>query len=397
MIFSNRAETQFWEGRVEEGAELFSAERIERRGLNHWTTDAQGKGCLLETHQNILVSPLGEKLGTLSISHDVTDWHKVEENLRYEMELRRDTQAALEQRDNILQSILESSPDAIGIVNETLVYHACNQAFVDLLEIEKVDDLVGKRLSDVKTNIDIAPIVASDRKVLLEGKALRYTNKIKRESGIFTWYDVVKSPFHDPLTGTNCVLVMARDISERYQAEEKLERLSFVDGLTQIANRRRFDEQLDMLWNLHAREHKPLSLIFCDVDFFKLYNDTYGHIGGDNVLQLLAGLFRKIINRSSDCVARYGGEEFAFLLPNTSIEGAIAVADKIQKEINTAKIPHSHSLIDDYVTVSMGVVSRVPDPQESPSSLIDIADKALYEAKFKGRNQICSVTESDHF
>jgi diguanylate cyclase (GGDEF)-like protein/PAS domain S-box-containing protein len=397
IIFSNQAFTQFWQDRIDEGSELVASDSSEQSGTSRWTTDAQGQGCLLETHQNALISPLGEMLGTLSISHDVTDWYTVEQNLRNEMELRRDTQAALKQRDNILQSILESSPDAIGIVNETLVYHVCNQAFVDLLEIEKVDDLVGKRLIDLKLNIDISKIIASDRKVLEEGKSLRYTNKIKKRNGDFTWYDVVKSPFHDPLTGTNCVLVLARDISERYQVEEKLEKLSFIDELTQIANRRRFDEQLDILWNLHAREHQPLSLIFCDVDLFKLYNDTYGHLKGDSALMLLANVFRKIINRSSDCVARYGGEEFAFILPYTSIDGAQAVAEKIHKELQILNIPHNHSSVASYVTVSMGVVSLVPNPQNNANSLIDIADKALYEAKSKGRNRTCSVTDGTAF
>jgi diguanylate cyclase (GGDEF)-like protein/PAS domain S-box-containing protein len=397
IIFSNQAFTQFWQNRIDEGSELIVGDGSELSGTSRWTTDAQGQSCLLEMHQNVLISPLGEKLGTLNINHDVTDWYTVEQNLRNEMELRRDTQAALKQRDNILQSILESSPDAIGIVNETLIYHVCNQAFVDLLEIEKVDDLIGKRLIDVKLNIDVSNIIASDRKVLDEGQSLRYTNKIKKSNGDFTWYDVVKSPFHDPLTGTNCVLVLARDISERYQAEEKLEKLSFFDELTQIANRRRFDEQLDMLWNLHAREHQPLSLIFCDVDLFKLYNDTYGHLKGDSALMLLANVFRKIINRSSDCVARYGGEEFAFLLPHTSIDGAQAIAEKIHKELQILNIPHSRSSVESYVTVSMGVVSLVPDPQNNANSLIEIADKALYEAKSKGRNRTCSVTDVTEF
>lgn len=211
-----------------------------------------------------------------------------------------------------------------------------------------------------------------------------------------TWYDVVKSPFRDPASGTNGVLVMARDVSERYLAEQKLaeanqelERLSFIDGLTQIANRRRFDEQLDLLWHLHIREQRPLTIMLCDIDNFKGFNDLYGHQQGDEALIGVAQAFKRVITRSSDCVARYGGEEFAFILPNTTVDGAKVLAQRIHTEVESLAIPHQGSQVKPYVTVSIGFVTFVPQPSDSPDSMVALADSALYRAKAQGRNQTC--------
>ncbi|MEH2225425.1 PAS domain S-box protein [Nostoc sp.] len=174
-------------------------------------------------------------------------------------------------------------------------------------------------------------------------------------------------------------------------ANEELQRLATLDGLTQIANRRRFDEYLEAEWQRLKREQLSLSLILLDVDFFKLYNDTYGHLAGDDCLRQLASALKNIVKRPADLVARYGGEEFAVILPNTEIQGAIYVAQTIGQAVRDLAIPHTQSRVCDRVTVSLGVVSIVPNSEISPPDLINAADKALYVAKQQGRDRVHAV------
>ncbi len=396
IISSNRAFQRFWQGREDEGAEDIQGIIKGRTSKRWWTVNPDGKSCLLETYQTTLMSSDGERVGTLTISHDVTDWHDMQKNLRDEMDKRKDTEVALAQRDTILQNILESSPDSIGIFNENMVYQACNLPFVKALGISDVEDLIGKRLQDVIPNEAYERLSETDQKVLYEGKSLRYIDLVTSSKGQSTWYDVVKSPFTDPASGTNGVLVMARDVSERYLVEQKLEeanqeleRLSFIDGLTQISNRRRFDEQLETLWYLHVREQQPLTVMLSDIDYFKGFNDRYGHLCGDEALIQVAQAFQNVLTRSSDCVARYGGEEFGFILPNTTLEGANLVAEKIHSEVRKLAIAHDASDVSKYVTVSIGLVSIVPRRLDSSESIVALADSALYQAKANGRNQTC--------
>ena len=172
-------------------------------------------------------------------------------------------------------------------------------------------------------------------------------------------------------------------------ANQKLQQLATTDGLTGIANRRQFDRVLMLEWRRLAREELPLSLIMFDIDFFKLYNEFYGHLGGDDCLRQVAGAIARAANRAGDFVARYGGEEFVVVLPNTSAEGANVVARKICDTIASLKLPHARSSIGSYVTLSCGIATAIPSPLESPDTLIRSADSALYQAKTEGKNRIC--------
>nr|WP_224095215.1 diguanylate cyclase [Nostoc sp. MS1] len=176
-------------------------------------------------------------------------------------------------------------------------------------------------------------------------------------------------------------------------ANSQLEKLSKLDGLTKIANRRCFDEFLEREWNRLQRSGNYLSLIIFDIDYFKAYNDNYGHLAGDKCLIQIARAAQSVLKRPTDLIARYGGEEFIVLLPNTNESGATKVAKLIHKSIEELKIPHKRKNgIEDFVTVSLGVASQVPIIRTSPQELINAADQALYKAKEQGRNRwVCAA------
>lgn len=176
------------------------------------------------------------------------------------------------------------------------------------------------------------------------------------------------------------------------QANHELQRLANLDGLTRIANRRRFDDYLEQEWRRLAREKVPLSLIMCDVDHFKRYNDYFGHLAGDACLKQVAKALECAVKRPADLVARYGGEEFAVVLPNTSAEGAIQVAECIQLELKQLKIIHPHSEVSAYVTLTLGISSQVPTQESQAEFLITTADQALYKAKKQRRDTYCLYT-----
>jgi diguanylate cyclase (GGDEF)-like protein len=173
------------------------------------------------------------------------------------------------------------------------------------------------------------------------------------------------------------------------QANQELHRLAMLDGLTRVANRRHFDEYLLQQWTLLTRLQQPLSLILVDVDEFKRYNDRYGHLAGDDCLKQMAQTISDTIMRPTDLVTRYGGEEFAIVLPFTDLEGATQVAQAIQTAVARLGLPHANSTVSDRLTLSLGVSCLVPQPELSIETLIATADKALYQAKEKGRDCIC--------
>ena len=174
-------------------------------------------------------------------------------------------------------------------------------------------------------------------------------------------------------------------------ANQKLEKLAVIDGLTGIANRRKFDDYIQSEWLRLAREKAPLSLIMCDIDHFKLYNDTYGHQAGDRCLQKIAQAINKVVKRPADLGARYGGEELAVILPNTTPEGAKKLAHQIRLQVQSLHIPHIASPVDLYVTLSLGVAGCIPNHQDSPQALITAADYNLYKAKELGKNRVVGV------
>ncbi len=203
------------------------------------------------------------------------------------------------------------------------------------------------------------------------------------------WFSANVSPLSD-----QTVLWVARDITDLKQAEARLQqanaelqRLAMLDGLTQVANRRYFDDRLQQEWRRMARDGTCLCLILCDVDYFKRYNDHYGHQAGDDCLRQVAQIIQDTVHRAADLVARYGGEEFAIILPNTDTEGGYQIAEAIRQAVQALNIPHEKSSVADHVTLSAGIASVVPTVDSTIAMLLTGADQALYEAKHQGRNR----------
>ncbi|WP_319470983.1 diguanylate cyclase [uncultured Pseudodesulfovibrio sp.] len=171
----------------------------------------------------------------------------------------------------------------------------------------------------------------------------------------------------------------------------KLERMSNIDGLTGIANRRCFDDMLVKEWVRNGREDAPIGLLMIDIDHFKHYNDALGHMDGDSCLCAVADCIRAAVNRPADLAARYGGEEFAVILPNTDYEGAKSVAKNIHANLARSGIAHPNSSVSCTVTVSIGVAAGIPTTHNTPEYLLQTADRALYQAKQEGRNRTKSV------
>lgn len=195
--------------------------------------------------------------------------------------------------------------------------------------------------------------------------------------------DYISKPFSPTL-----VKLRVRNHLRLKRQSDILHNLALIDGLTGIPNRRRFDEYLGQQWRNAVTNNLPLSLIMMDIDFFKHYNDTYGHTAGDDCLRTVAQSLVDAVSRETDLVARYGGEEFVCLLPDTDAEGAAKIGAQLREAVLALEAPHDQSQVAPHVTLSLGAATMVPNPDETPTSLVEQADKLLYSAKQQGRNRL---------
>ncbi len=196
--------------------------------------------------------------------------------------------------------------------------------------------------------------------------------------------DYIKKPFSLPIVRARVTTHL-----ELKKKTDTLEKLAALDGLTGIPNRRLFDEFLKREWGRSLRNKKPLTVIMLDVDHFKLFNDHYGHLEGDECLKRLAGSLSASLRRPADLLARYGGEEFVAVLVETDFEGAELVAQNMLDNVNALKIPHEYSKTAPHVSISVGIASTAPENASvSSNTLVQAADKMLYKAKEGGRNRV---------
>ncbi len=172
------------------------------------------------------------------------------------------------------------------------------------------------------------------------------------------------------------------------EINHELQRLTNVDGLTGLSNRRYFNDYSGPQWKLAIREQAPIAILMIDVDNFKKYNDTYGHLAGDEVLKSVGAAMLRSFARPTDLPARFGGEEFVVLLPATPIESLLTLGDRLRANVEELKIPHSASGVCGHVTVSVGGAAAIPNPEDTLLALVEAADQALYEAKASGKNRV---------
>lgn len=215
------------------------------------------------------------------------------------------------------------------------------------------------------------------------------------KSGEYVWIRDVVHVIRNEHGEVDSLVGFMLDISERKKTEhqlldmqKELQDLSFKDGLTGVANRRMFDSVLEIEWNNAKRNQQPLSLIMLDIDYFKQYNDLYGHIQGDDCLKRVAKTLSSSATRSKDFIARFGGEEFVLVLPETDEKAAKKVAERCRKLIFKEQIPHESSLVSHVLTISIGVASIIPSHDDEALAFVEEVDRRLYLAKQKGRNRI---------
>lgn len=251
-------------------------------------------------------------------------------------------------------------------------------------------DAIGKTDPEVFPPEVAARFVASDRRVLDGERVHSESYAVPTPSGPRDFAGV-RFPIPGPDGVAAAVCGFAVDVTERVALARELERLARTDPLTGIGNRRRFDEHLSAEVARAPRSSEPLSLLLCDVDFFKAYNDHYGHQQGDACLAQVAKALEGVIRRPADLAARYGGEEFALVLPGTSAEGAKSRAERVREAVRELAIPHAASPGRDRVTISVGVATVTGS--WTAAQVVALADRALYEAKAAGRD--CEMVFDD--
>lgn len=349
--------------------------------LTFETAITQKNGTIVCLNINITPIIIDEKItGVIGMAFDITK-EKVAERKLIESE-------------NRYRSLIDLSPEVIFVHSRDQI-EFINQQVVEFIGAKKLEDLLGKTVFEF--------LHPDDRRTAILNMAKGFTNKslLNQNSELrFIRFDgkVVTANVGATLieyNGKPAIMGVIHDITEKKETERKLleanellQKISSLDGLTGIPNRRFYDEMLKDDWENAIENNQTLSLLMIDIDYFKLYNDTYGHQQGDYCLQEVAKALQACVEQSGDFIARYGGEEFSAILRETSNEHTLQMAEKLRSTIEELKIPHLHSTIGPYVTISVGVATFHPNSDMSVHDLIQHADRALYETKRNGRNSV---------
>jgi diguanylate cyclase (GGDEF)-like protein/PAS domain S-box-containing protein len=382
-------------------------------------------------------SDSGEWRGVRSSNRDITDRKRVEQELRQQVH-REQVLGAIAQHirqslklDDILNAITSDvrkllevdraliqrlEPDGTGLVIEESVVDGqmsimgwivrdpwtVEKKYLALYErgrVMSVEDIYTQNLQPHQRDLlEYFNVRAQLVVPLLQGETLWGLLIVQQCYSVRHWQPGEVRLLQQLATQFGIAIQQAELHEELMQANQKLQRIAFLDGLTQVANRRRFDQYIEQEWRRLMRDRQPLSMLLCDIDFFKYYNDTHGHQEGDHCLRLVANLISQSIKRPADLVARYGGEEFAVVLPNTDQDGAVQVAKNIITSIRAMEIQHESSQVASHITLSIGVATLIPTGDRFPEMLIKMSDAALYEAKKEGRNtyRICHEEKIDN-
>lgn len=312
---------------------------------------------------------------------------------------RKDLEMKLEENEDFLSDIIENNPALIYAKDVKGRYKLVNRTWENLIGMNS-ESVIGK--TDLELfGESVAENVAKADNIVLSGENALEKEETLSDSNGTRYFLSNKFPMRNKDKIISGICGVSLEITEQKKSEEKIKDLleqleiekkyaemnSVTDALTRINNRRYFDDILRREFYNLKRNGLPLSMLLMDIDYFKKYNDTYGHQGGDECLKTVAQAIKKSVQRETDTVARYGGEEFAVILPNTDRYGAMELAEKIKNTVENLNIPHKSSLISDRVTMSLGVATAYKKNLSFPEQIISFADEALYKAKEKGRNR----------
>ncbi|MGD8192067.1 PAS domain S-box protein [Brevibacillus ginsengisoli] len=310
-----------------------------------------------------------------------------------DISLRKEMESALIESEERFRLIAENSSDLISMHDERGSYLYVSPVCREILQYEP-EELLKHTVYDFIHADDVDSVMTHQTELFKQGHSVT-TYRARQRNGEYIWFESSIRLLQHVNDKATKIIAVSRNITERKEAEQKLKeanellkKLSTIDGLTQVANRRYFDHTVSQEWQRAYRNASSLSVVMVDIDHFKAYNDTYGHQNGDDCLKHVAQTIKNTLRRSSDVVCRYGGEEFVVILPDTNEEGGEMVAELIRQSIDSLMIPHEGSSVADHVTVSLGVASIVPSKESELSELIRWADNALYQAKNEGRNRV---------
>jgi diguanylate cyclase (GGDEF)-like protein/PAS domain S-box-containing protein len=329
-------------------------------------------------YKNSIIRGSGGPIGVRGSARDIT------ETIRDKMEL-----AKSEER---FQQVVENAQEWVWEMDVGGLYTYANSV------VEKIIGYKPAEIADRKYFYDFfLPEEKEEFKELAFHsfkKKQSFRDRIYRvvhKNGEIIWLQTSGVPILDAKGNHLGYRGVTADITKQKKTESELMRLSYFDGLTGIANRRYFEDIAEREWRRALREESPFSLLMGDIDYFKNYNDTYGHLEGDECLRKVAAALKGSLKRPGDMVARYGGEEFVILLPDTDARNATTVAEMLRSSVEKLGLEHIDSYISDVVTISLGVASVLPTEDVSLPILISNADQALYQAKDAGRNRISTI------
>lgn len=312
---------------------------------------------------------------------------------RDEIMLRRSAENQLRSSEERYKNLVELSPDLILVYQDEQFIYA-NPSSIQWFNLyDKLPPYNAQNILAYVDSVGSESLINHLHLMLQQNKPEALQQEVVLRTVHNTKADIMVTISKITFNSQDAIMIVARDISYQKQAErmilemnQTLKEISFKDGLTNIANRRSMDDYLESEWQQAIQLNRPISIILIDIDFFKLYNDTYGHVAGDRCLIEVTTCIKDTLTRSSDLVARYGGEEFAVILPQTESYEAVHIAELIRSRVALLQIPHSSSAVCSSVTISLGVVTLTPNQNSDSREALKLADQALYEAKHRGRN-----------
>lgn len=298
----------------------------------------------------------------------------------------------------LMQSVFDALPNQLWTVEADGTYVLLNQAHASFAGNTK-EEMIGQNIDKIWSSEGIGMFKDSIEKALEYGQEQRFEKWLRNSFGISCLLQICAYPISSQSWKIHNIIFTAEDITERRKSELNLQQTnhqlalqSLEDELTRIPNRRCFNSIFKREWGRCLRLSKSLSLLMIDIDHFKEYNDTYGHLAGDNCLMRVAEVLKTSVNRSTDLISRFGGEEFTVLLPDTGLEGARWMAQKLRRNIQELGIRHETSKVSDQLTVSIGIGLTDSHTETimnlGEACLVSAADQALYTAKNNGRNTI---------